>query len=81
MVDHGYTWLFHDHVFIFHTHGQECNHIATKTWLAIVIIMVNHSSLKKEYNGRPLSTILLKATMSGYGSNMSIKILDTMAGH
>ena len=61
MVDHGYPWLFHDHVFIFHTHGQECNHSAMKTWLTIVIIMVitsfpvvNHSSLKKEYNGRPL---------------------------
>ena len=59
MIDHGYPWLFHGHVFIFHTHGQECNHSATKTWLIIVIIMVitsfpmiNHSSLKKEYNGR-----------------------------
>ena len=31
MVDHGYPWLFHGHVFIFHTHGQECNHSATKT--------------------------------------------------
>ena len=61
MVDHGYPWLFHGHVFIFHTHGQECNHSATKTWLTIVIIMVitsfpmvNYSSLKKEYNDRPL---------------------------
>ena len=26
-------------------------------------------------------TILLKATMSGYGSNMSLKILDTMVEH
>ena len=43
--------------------------------------MVNHSSLKKEYNDRPLQTILLKATMSGYGSTMSIKILDTMVEH
>ena len=42
MVDHGYPWLFHGHVFIFHIHGQECNHTATKTWLTIVIIMVNH---------------------------------------
>ena len=57
MVDHGYPWLFHGHVFMFHTH----DHSATKTWLTIVIIMVitsfpmvNHSSLKKEYNGRPL---------------------------
>ena len=54
MVDHGYPWLFHGHT-------QECNHSETKTWLNIVIIMVitnfpmvNHSSLKKEYNGRPL---------------------------
>ena len=61
MVNHGYPWLFHGHVFIFHTQGQECNHSATKTWLTIVIIMVitsfpmvNHSSLKKEYNGRSL---------------------------
>ena len=60
MVDHGYPWLFHGHVFIFHTHGQKCNHSATKTWLTIVIIMVItsfpmviHSSLKKEYNGSP----------------------------
>ena len=52
MIDHGYPWLFHGHVFIFHTHGQECNHSAMKTWLTIVIIMVitsfpivNHSSL------------------------------------
>ena len=67
MVDHGYPWLFHGHVFIFHTHGQECNHSATKTWLTIVIIMIitsfpmgNHSSLKKESNGRPLQDILLK---------------------
>ena len=36
IVDHGYPWLFHGHVFIFHTHGQECNHSATKTWLTIV---------------------------------------------
>ena len=43
--------------------------------------MVNHSSLKKEYDGRPLYAILLKAGMSGYGSNMSIKILDTMVAH
>ena len=61
IVDHGYPRLFHGHVFIFHSHGQECNHSATKTWLTIVIIMViknfpkvNHPSLKKEYNGRPL---------------------------
>ena len=60
MVDHGYPRLFHGHVFIFHTQGQE-NHSAMKTWLTIVIIMVitgfpmvNHSSLKKEYNDRPL---------------------------
>ena len=61
MVGHGYPWLFHDHVFIFHTpHGQECNTVQRKQ-LTIVIIMVitsfpmvNHSSLKKEYNGRPL---------------------------
>ena len=43
--------------------------------------IVNHSSLKKEYNGRPLQAILIKAAMSGYGSNMSFKILDTMAEH
>ena len=61
MVDHSYPWLIHGHIFIFHTHAQECNHSETKTWLTIVIIMVitsfpmvNHSSLKKEYNGRPL---------------------------
>ena len=61
MVDHGYPWLFHGHVFIFHTHGEECNYSATKTWLTIVISMVitsfpmvNDSSLKKECNGRLL---------------------------
>ena len=61
MIDHGYPWLYHVDVFIFHTHGQECNHSATKTWLTIVIIMVitgfavvNHLSLKKEYNDIPL---------------------------
>ena len=61
MIDHGYPWLFHGHVFIFHTHGQECNHRAMKTWLTIVIIMVitgfpmvNHLSLKMECNGSPL---------------------------
>ena len=60
MVDHGYPWSFHGHVFIFHTQGQE-NHSATKTWLTIVIIIVitgfavvNHLSLKKEYNDIPL---------------------------
>ena len=88
MVDHSYPWLFHGHVFIFHTHGQECNHSATKTWLTIVIIMVitsfpmvNRSSLRKEYNGRPFLAILLKATMSGYGSNMYFKIVDAIVEH
>ena len=61
MIDHGYPWLFHGHVFIFHTHGQECNHSAMKTWLTTVITMaitgfptVNHLSLKNECNGSPL---------------------------
>ena len=88
MVEHGYPWLFHGHLLLFHTHGQECNHSATKTWLNIAIIMVitsfllvNHWFLKKEYNGRPLQAILSKATMWGYGSNMSFKILDTMVEH
>ena len=61
MVDHDYPWLFHGHAFLFHTHGQECNHSATKIGLTIVIIkvitsfpVVNQSSLKTEYNGRPL---------------------------
>ena len=31
MVDHGYPWLFHGHVFIFHTHSQECKHSVAKT--------------------------------------------------
>ena len=84
MVTHHY-FMNHGHVFIFHTHGQECNHSASKTWLTIVIIMVitrfpmvNHSSLKKEYIDSLLWAILLKVVMSGYGSNMSIKILTTV---
>ena len=80
LVEHGYPWLFHGHVSLFHTHGQEYNHSTTETWLTIVIIMVitcfpmvNHSSLKKKRIEWQTIVGYSVKSYTGHGSNMTLR--------